>query len=121
MFFGADSEGFATAYRFLSAVMLWLVISVGEASSQNINNFMNLFGGMMQQAVIQAAQSEWRKIPPNEIGCIEQGLVQQGTNVQTLIQRGVTPSDPRLGQLEHIPLRFTCSLHERKSLRIPAG
>ena len=99
MFFGADSEGFAMAYRFLLAVMLWLVISVGEASSQNINNFMNLFGGMMQQAVIQAAQSEWRKIPPNEIGCIEQGLVQQGTNVQTLIQRGVTPSDPRLGQL----------------------
>jgi hypothetical protein len=25
------------------------------------------------------------------------------------------------GELEHIPLRFTCSLHERKSLRIPAG
>jgi hypothetical protein len=58
-------------------VSLLLVMSVCEASSQNANDFMNLFGGIVQQAMSQAAQSEWRKVPPNETACVEQGLVQR--------------------------------------------
>jgi hypothetical protein len=38
-------------------------------------------------------------VPRNEIGCIERGLVPQRSNVQSLIQTGVMPTDPRLAQL----------------------
>jgi hypothetical protein len=63
-------------------VSLFLVMGGGDASSQNVNDLMNLFGGIVQQAMIQAAQSEWRKVPPNEFGCMEQAFVQQRTNVR---------------------------------------
>jgi tetratricopeptide (TPR) repeat protein len=83
----------------LFAVLL-VAVSADQAFCQNRNDFMNLFGGVMQQAMIRVAQSEWRKLPINEMGCIEQALVQQqGTTVEALIQRGVLPSDPRLGQV----------------------
>ena len=87
------------AYRFSFLATLCLVLSVGAASSQNINNFMNLFGGIMQQAMIQAVRLEWSKIPATEIVCIDQALGQQGANVETLVRQGITPSDMRIAQL----------------------
>lgn len=69
------------------------------ASAQNINDFINMFGGMVQQAMRQAAQSEWRRLPPNESACLDQSLRQQGASVDDLISRGVLPSDLRIAQL----------------------
>ncbi len=47
----------------------------------------------------QAVQAEWRKLPPAEISCLDQGLRQQGASVDALVDRGVFPSDPRLSPL----------------------
>ena len=47
----------------------------------------------------QAAQSEWRRLPPPELSCLDQGLRQQGASVDALASRGVMPSEPHLAQL----------------------
>ena len=74
-----------------------------EASAQDVNDFLNLFGGIIQQGMIQAVQSEWRRLPPTELSCLDQTLRQQGASVDALINRGVFPSDPRLA-----PMRANC-------------
>src|SRR5262249_1375168 len=50
-----------------------------------------------QRASVQAAtRSEWNKISPPEIDCINDALRPHGARIQTLIQRGVMPSDPKI-------------------------
>jgi tetratricopeptide (TPR) repeat protein/peptidoglycan hydrolase-like protein with peptidoglycan-binding domain/uncharacterized protein YecT (DUF1311 family) len=73
------------------------------AEAQNPNNIMGLFGTMMRTAVIEHASSEWRKLPQNELDCLDRGLQQQGDSIRQQIERGITPGDPRLSGL-----RFGC-------------
>jgi hypothetical protein len=80
-------------------ITLAIAICTGEANAQQPNDFHNLFGNIVRFGMVGAAQSEWRRLPPSEIGCIERALVQQGVNVQNLIQRGIMPADSRLGQV----------------------
>jgi tetratricopeptide (TPR) repeat protein len=70
-----------------------------NASAQNVSDLVNLFGGIMREAMIQSAQAEWRKLPPGDVACLAQALRQEGASVEALIGRGVTPSDPRLSRL----------------------
>src|ERR1700736_4759438 len=80
-------------YRYCFLATLLLVGGAGAASAQNSNTFNSLFGRTAP------AEEAWRKVPRNEMGCIERGLAQQRSNVQALIQSGVMPGDPRIGQL----------------------
>src|SRR5262249_20417179 len=59
-------------------------------------------------ALTQAAISEWRKIPPEELSCIKETLQQRGVSIQSLIQQGIAPFDVRLSDV-----RTNCQL-ERK-------
>ena len=76
----------------------FLILST-SAFAQNINDFINKFRGVAQQGMAQATQFEWRKLPPNELSCIDQSLRQQNNSIDALINRGVMPSDRRLSQL----------------------
>jgi TPR repeat protein/uncharacterized protein len=78
-----------------------VILAVGThvTNAQNANDFLNVLGGVMQQAMRQAALAEWQKLPPTEISCLDQSLQQQGQSVNGLITRGVLPSDPRLSEL----------------------
>jgi uncharacterized protein len=76
-----------------------LLISSTSAFAQNVNDFLNMFRGLVQQSMIQTAQLEWSKLPPNEIACIDQTLRQQGASIVALVNRGVLPTDPGLSQL----------------------
>ena len=78
--------------------VLQLVLST-SAFAQNVNTFINIFQGVIQRAVIHEAQFQWKKLPPNEIACIDQALHLEGATLNDLINRGVMPSDPRLSQL----------------------
>jgi hypothetical protein len=70
-----------------------------SAFAQNVSDFLNLFRGVIVQGMIQAAQSEWRRLPSTELSCLDQTLRQHGASVEALISRGVLPSDRRLDQL----------------------
>lgn len=84
----------------LAAVFLAAGMLVPTAAfAQNVNEMLNMFRGAIQQGMRQAASSEWRKVPPTEIACIDQDLRQQGASVEILVNRGILPSDPRLSQL----------------------
>jgi hypothetical protein len=75
--------------------VLALVLSA-SAFAQNMNDFLRTF---VQQALRQAAHSEWQRVPPAEFSCLDQNLRQQGANVDDLVSRGVLPADPRLAEL----------------------
>ena len=78
--------------------VLPLVLSA-STSAQNINDFQRTFGRVVQQALMQAAQSEWQRVSPAEFSCLDHNLQQQGASVDALTSRGVLPADLRLAQL----------------------
>jgi tetratricopeptide (TPR) repeat protein len=67
------------------------------AVAQNVRDFINMFGGVLQPSIAtQAADEEWRKLPRTERSCLDQALAKEGESSHSLIQRGIMPSDPRL-------------------------
>ena len=84
--------------RLACLCVLQLVLST-SAFAQNVNTFINIFQGVIQGAAIHEAQFQWKKLPPNEIACIDQALHLERASIDDLINRGVMPSDPRLSQL----------------------
>jgi hypothetical protein len=69
-----------------------------NAYAQNANDFINIFGGLVQMGIRQAAQSQWQRLSDNEVACIDQQLENRGMSVDAMIERGVAPGDPRLAQ-----------------------
>jgi uncharacterized protein YecT (DUF1311 family) len=83
--------------KFATYLGVFLAAGVSTyAAAQNPNAFMNMFGAMMRAAIIDHARTEWSKVPPNEISCVEQALQQRGYSVDSLVQNGIAPEDPRV-------------------------
>ncbi len=55
--------------------------------------------GGTQNAKVQAAHGEWRKLSQSEVNCVDQSLKGQRTTLWALIQRGVGPSDSTVARL----------------------
>ena len=87
-------------FKLLVPTFLALSSSITPAFAQNpqAQEMFNLFSGMMQTAITQEATAEWRKLPDNEIVCLDQALHAQGSSVQVAIQRGIGPADPRIAE-----------------------
>jgi hypothetical protein len=66
-------------------------IVVAQAPQQ----FMDFFG-VINQAIVSNAQSQWQAVSNGERECLEQLLQAGGVNIQGLINQGVLPSDPRI-------------------------
>jgi hypothetical protein len=73
--------------------------ATNPALAQNINDLLTIFGGDRQRALRHAALAEWRRLPPVEIACIDQGLRQKGSSADALVRRGVKPSAAGLAEL----------------------
>jgi hypothetical protein len=80
-------------------ISLALVAGCNSAFAQNANDIMNMFGGMMQSAIVQATQTEWNKLSQSELLCVDEALRQRGTDLQIAIRRGITPSDSRIADV----------------------
>ncbi len=53
-----------------------------------------------QSMAIDAAKNAWRRLPAEELTCIQQQLAQAHTSpIDSFIRNGILPSDPRFGQL----------------------
>ena len=91
------------------SLSLSLIVGCTSAFAQNQNDFMNVFSGIMQSVATQSAQAEWQKLPQNEQSCVDQTLHQRGSNLRTMIQKGITPSDASIADV-----RAVCSstVHE---------
>lgn len=97
--------GFAVSARLLVLCVLTLLFQGANAFAQSPYDFMRVFGGIIQQGMVQAADSQWRKLPPPEVSCIDQALQRQGASIHALIMRGISPSDARLARF-----RSACSV-----------
>ena len=102
------------------------------ALAQNARDMMNVFGTIMQSALVQATQAEWRKLPPARLSCVDETLRQRGISLQALIGDGITPSDSRISavlmscrsqadvqQFANTPLQPTTESTPRPSPELP--
>jgi hypothetical protein len=88
------------AARFLiHSIAALLLIGAAYAQAQNARDVMNFFSAVMRATVIEKVKVEWINVPHSELVCIEQRLQQQGDSTQNVIERGITPTDPRLSAL----------------------
>src|ERR1035437_89210 len=83
-------------------ILISVLMNSGCALAQNADVIFNMFSGMVQSAMIQAAQAEWRKISQREIACIDESLRGQGASVLLLMQHGVSPLDPRIADVRSV-------------------
>jgi hypothetical protein len=67
--------------------------------AQTANSANKTFGAGVQNAMVQAAYGEWRKLSQNEITCVDQSLRAHKSNLWFLIQRGIGPSDPKVANV----------------------
>lgn len=68
----------------------------GHASAQGARDMMAVFGAIMQTAMIQATEAEWRKLAPGRLACVDEALRQRGLTLRTLFENGINPSDGRV-------------------------
>ena len=75
--------------------MLLTSAGCGGASAQSLNQIFQDIGrlGQPRRAAIQA---EWEKIPSGEIPCVDNRLRRARSSVNTLIERGIGPTDNRV-------------------------
>jgi hypothetical protein len=85
--------------RWLGMVAPICLLAGSSAFAQSPNNFIGTFGVPRSATVQAATRSEWNKISPSESGCITGVLRKRGASIETLTQRGVKPSDPRIGSI----------------------
>ena len=78
---------------------LWQAVAVisllfgGGALAQTAN------GGGVQNAKIQAAYADWRRLSQTEVNCVDQSLRGQRSSLWALIQRGIDPSNATIARL----------------------
>ena len=75
------------------------IMGATRSYAQSQYNVPKRVQGVSQSAAVKAAESEWRKLPPNELACANQKLTARGDSIQSLAQRGVLPSDARVADI----------------------
>ncbi|MCC8954392.1 hypothetical protein H8B02_13315 [Bradyrhizobium sp. Pear77] len=56
----------------------------------------NLFGGLIRSGIVSATLSAWQKLPADEVACVDQNLRREGFSLNSAIQQGIGPTDPRM-------------------------
>jgi hypothetical protein len=83
----------------VGSLVLLITNGTAQAIAQSARDAFNIFNNMMRAAIAENARSEWTKTPHAELVCLEQYLQQRGTSIRSLIEQGITPTDPRLSSL----------------------
>jgi len=109
-----DGENVVSRLRIIVPVLL--LAGTSTAIAQTPNDLTRMLGAPQRPSVQAATRSEWNKVSRPEIGCINDALRQHGARIETLIQRGVMPSDPRIGSI-----RFDCQQSPSGSKYVVAG
>jgi len=79
--------------RLLQIVATISLLCSGGAWAQTVN------GGGVQNAKVQAAYADWRRLSQTEVNCVDQALRGQRTSLWSVIQRGIDSSDPMVAKL----------------------
>jgi len=106
----------STRFTFAALTLAAGMHATNPAFAQNINDLLTIFGGDRQRAA-RHAQTEWRRLPPAEMSCIDHRLRSKGSSVEALIRGGVKLSAARL-----VELRSSCRefVHRSQTGSAPA-
>ena len=84
----------------------FLILSLpSAAAATNVGDVIGLFGGLMRAAIIESGRTEWRKVRPAELACIEDQLQRQGASPEILAQQGIFPNDGRVAGIRALCAR----------------
>jgi hypothetical protein len=109
-----DGENAVSRLRIVAPVLL--LAGTSTAIAQAPNDLTRMLGAPQRSSVQAATRSEWNRVSRPEIGCINDALRQHGARIETLIQRGVMPSDPRIASI-----RSDCQRSPSGSKYVVAG
>ena len=107
----------AMDYRAFTLSVTMGLIGSGSAYSQI--NLQQIIGGALGAAQSQQVASDWSKTSPALRNCVNISLERNRANINTLIQQGIGPNDPRIGQIrqnceqftnKHFRQNFSCNL-----------
>ena len=80
----------------VGAVVLSCLLTAPQAQSgQQIPDIFNIFGGLINSAIVDEARREWQSRPLTEYNC----LARHGVSADQLASRGIGPEDPRVRQI----------------------
>jgi tetratricopeptide (TPR) repeat protein len=109
--------------NYLRASIICIIVGLGfqvpatPSRAQSARDIMNIFGAIVQSTMVQATQAEWKKLPPNDISCVDQTLRQRGISLQVLISSGIIPSDNRISEVL-ASCRFQSEVQQSTNLRL---
>jgi hypothetical protein len=76
------------------AVAFFWTVSAAQ-SGQQIPGFFDIFGGLINTAIVDAARRDWQTRPLSDYNC----LAKHGVSADQLANRGIGPEDPRVRQI----------------------
>jgi hypothetical protein len=80
-----------------------LALSLGvfstAAFAQSPGEIISHIQNLVHSSIAKGAKSRWSKLPESEFSCVNQKLRERGDNLETLIRRGVSPSDKRVAKV----------------------
>jgi hypothetical protein len=76
-------------------VGLWGGISGAQSGQQLPAGLFNVFGGLINTAIVDAARRDWQTRPSSDYNC----LARHGVSADQLANRGIGPEDPRVRQI----------------------
>jgi len=69
------------------------------ASAQSPWDLFDRVENFIHSASAKAAKGRWSKLSQTEYSCVSQKLRDRGDNLDSLVQRGMFPSDPRVAEI----------------------
>src|SRR5260370_36950395 len=94
---GVAGDPMRTCAAFLASLPLYVIATA--AFAQGFGDIINRVEGLVHSAIAKAAAAEWKKVPQTEFSCVNQKLQERGDSLQSLVQRGVFPSDRRVSHI----------------------
>ncbi|MDP4022019.1 hypothetical protein Q8W71_05245 [Methylobacterium sp. NEAU 140] len=88
------------------AVLMILVVAAVRPASAQVNP-LDIFGGLMGAAQMQAAREAWARLPGADRSCLQRALATRNTDIEALVRSGIGPEDGRLGPYVSQCRRFT--------------
>jgi hypothetical protein len=107
-----------------------LALTVGSSTPclAQAGAIIDLFGGLLEQQQILAAQQAWARTPEPRRFCLERGSnARRRASLTALVQRGITPDHPYLREVSSECLRFErsalktdfpCSVPDENGIRV---
>lgn len=92
------------ALRF--ALLTMVVAGASDSASAQVSP-LDIFGGLLGAAQMQAAREAWGRLPSPDRSCLQRALATRNTDIEALVRSGIGPDDGRLGAYVTQCRRFT--------------